>query len=163
MVPALPVVSGFHKDQCLVIGIGTGPACPVLAGPLFPQFYKIHYRCIKEWHACLLELDQFRSPSYTPVGPVLFFIYINDVTCVVSNGKIIIYADDIALYQVIHSPNDFILVQQNFNSYLHVGQSKLSNTLKYCYLSYSRKPTPTLLSSPLLVNNTVLHMVKEFF
>ena len=108
MVPALPVVSGFHKDQCLVTGIGAGPACPVLAGPLFPQFYKIHYRCIKEWHACLLELDQFRSPSYTPVGPVLFFIYINDVTCVVSNGKIIIYADDIALYQVIYSPNDFI-------------------------------------------------------
>ena len=40
--------------------------------------------------------------------------------------------------------------------------SLLFNTLKCCYLLFSRKPTPTLPSSPLLVNNTVLHMAKEF-
>ena len=40
--------------------------------------------------------------------------------------------------------------------------SLLLNTLKCCYLLFSRKPTPTLPSFPLLVNNTVLHMAKEF-
>ena len=40
--------------------------------------------------------------------------------------------------------------------------SLLLNTLKCCYLLFSRKPTPTFPSSPLLVNNTVLHMAKEF-
>ena len=40
--------------------------------------------------------------------------------------------------------------------------SLLLNTLKCCYLLFSRKPTPTLPSSPLLVNNTVLRMAKEF-
>ena len=102
--------------------------------------------------------------SGVPQGSVLGLLYINDVTCVVYNGKIIIYADDIALYEVIHSPNDFILVQQNINSICAwVDQnSLLLNTLKCCYLLFSRKPTPTLPSSPLLVNNTVLHMAKEF-
>ena len=40
--------------------------------------------------------------------------------------------------------------------------SLLLNTLKCCYLLFLRKPTPTFPSSPLLVNNTVLHMAKEF-
>ena len=40
--------------------------------------------------------------------------------------------------------------------------SLLLNTLKCCYLLFSRKPTPTLPSSPLLVNNIVLYMAKEF-
>ena len=91
-------------------------------------------------------------------------IYINDDTCVVSNGKLIIYADDIALYQIIHSPIDFLLVQQNINSICAwVKQnSLLLNTLKCCYLLFSRKPTPTLPSSPLLINNTALRSTKEF-
>ena len=35
----------------------------------------------------------------------------NDVTCVVSNGKMVVHADDIALYKIIQSPEDYLLVQ----------------------------------------------------
>ena len=31
-------------QNCLFIGVGAGPAGPVLAGPLFRQFNEIHYR-----------------------------------------------------------------------------------------------------------------------
>ena len=78
-----------HRTQYVVILNGTeSPALPVVSG----------------------------VPQGSVLGPLLFLIYINDVTCAVSNGKIIIYADDIALYQIIHSPSDFILVQQDINS-----------------------------------------------
>ena len=36
-------------------------------------------------------------------GPLLFLIYINEVTCVVSNGKMVVHGDDIALYQIVVS------------------------------------------------------------
>jgi len=44
-------------------------------------------------------------PQSSVLDPLVFLIYINEVTCVVSNGKMVVYADDIALYQIIQSGN----------------------------------------------------------
>ena len=44
-------------------------------------------------------------PQGSVLGTLLLLIYINEVTCVVSNGKMVVYADDIALYQIIQSGN----------------------------------------------------------
>jgi len=47
------------------------------------------------------------------LGTLLFLIYIN---CVVSSGKISVYINDIVLYQIIRSPMDYVLMQQDVDS-----------------------------------------------
>jgi len=67
-------------------------------------------------------------PQGSVLGPLHFLISTNDVTCVVS--------DNIALFQVMHTPNDFILVKQNINFiYAWVYQALLLNKLNVVYFS----------------------------
>ena len=94
-----------------------------------------------------------RVSQRSVLGPVPFHIYINDVTCVVS----IIYADDIALYQIIHSPNHFILMQKNINS---ICWSKFSPPQHILFTLLKEAYSNSSFIS-LLVNNTVCAWLKN--
>ena len=63
-----PLRTSQDGTQCVVVNGTKSPALPVVS----------------------------TIPQGSVLSPLLFLIYINDVTCVVSNGKIIIYADDMA-------------------------------------------------------------------
>ena len=73
-----------------------------------------------------VKIDHFfSSPSYVKsgvpqssiLGPILFLIYINDITDIFSGPvSIKLYADDTKLYSGIHPPDDISLIQSGVNS-----------------------------------------------
>ena len=105
-------------------------------------------------------------PQGSVVGPLLFLIYINDLTKInLSDGaKLTLYADDILLFRTINSPNDFFALQEDIDK---VGSWSCTNFLtlnraKCKYMIVSRRRTTSTPSSPLLLEGHPLDQVKMF-
>jgi len=58
----------------------------------------------------------------------------------------VVYADDIALYQIIQSPEDYLLVQYDINAVLEwaTANDLTFNYRKCCHLVFSRKRSSQL-------------------
>ena len=97
-------------------------------------------------------------PQGSVLGPLLFLIYIDGVESVtLSDGTIVLYADDMVLYRPIYSYEDYWLLQQDINAIATwIADNHLQfNTSKCKYMTISQKrakelpPTNNLNGIPL--------------
>ena len=104
-------------------------------------------------------------PQGSVLGPLLFLIYINDVVWQISSSsKINLYADDIALYRTIYTPEDYDILQSDINAVNSCLASKhLSlNASKCCYLLLSRKRVHSIPPPNLTLSDTPLKNVSSY-
>ena len=81
-------------------------------------------------------------PQGSIVGPLLFVLFINDITSKISvNTNIALYADDTKIWRNIHSINDNISLQTDIDSLFNWSiENKMSFNLGKCkVLPISRK------------------------
>jgi len=57
------------------------------------------------------EYHLVRVPQGSILGPLLFILYINEISSVVKNSKIKIFADDVSVYTNISSVDDCLQLQ----------------------------------------------------
>ena len=82
-------------------------------------------------------------PQGTVLGPLMFLLYINDITTNIKS-PLRIFADDRLLYSVINSPEDTIILQQDLDQISHwvkIWQLRL-NVTKCALIRCSRSLTP---------------------
>lgn len=99
-------------------------------------------------------------PQGSVLGPLLFLLYINDITAnITSNIKL--FADDCVIYREINHYNDHIMLNDSLavvTNWCSKWQMKI-NTQKSGIMTVSRKTKPS--NFPYTINNTLLNKVEE--
>ena len=97
------------------------------------------------------------------LGPLLFLIYIDDLTSVVQSlfSNINLLTDDILLYHTITASADYKLLQQaiSITEELSVSNFLSFDTAKCKYIIISRKKSPTIPGHPLVLLGSPMQKV----
>lgn len=83
-------------------------------------------------------------PQGSHLGPLLFTLYVNDLSDSITNSRILMYADDAKIFRVIHDINDSVLLQQDLDRFVNYCNSSnlFLNTDKCFTITYTRKRNP---------------------
>ena len=131
-----------------------------------------NYLCNRQ-QAVIVDGDESEScsvlsgvPQGSVLGPVLFLVYINDLTRVIVHPSSIVnmFADDVLLYHSISCSDDYLDAQQSITAIEQWSSDNYLqlNSLKCKSMIISRKKTPTTPHHALVLNNGTLEQVESY-
>lgn len=100
-------------------------------------------------------------PQGSHLGPILFLIFIDDLSQHLKHCKFSMYADDLKIYREISSNLDVKLVQDDINSVVNWCETNgmILNSSKCYHIRFSKKKLPQ--ESTYFINNNTITKVKE--
>lgn len=100
-------------------------------------------------------------PQGSHIGPLLFLLFINDITNVVTHSNILLFADDCKISCSFKDEDESKLLQEDIDRiYEWCNKNKLDLNLKKCkVMSYSRKHSTFMTSYSM--NNCLLQRVEQ--
>lgn len=83
-------------------------------------------------------------PQGSHLGPLLFVLSVNDVSSIIINSDLQIYADDMKIFKKISTERDSCLLQKDLDAFSSWCKKNnlLLNVSKCAFMSYSRCSTP---------------------
>jgi hypothetical protein len=83
-------------------------------------------------------------PQGSHLGPLLFNLFINDISTTFINSHILLYADDMKIFRIINSALDCVSLQKDLDRLcLYCAFNELYLNVKKCnVITFSRKPKP---------------------
>jgi len=95
-------------------------------------------------------------PQGSILGPVLFLIYVNDITSSIQHSQLLMYADNTKCYKHLSSATDQILLQEDINTIFNWSKSsQLNFNISKCtHLSFKSKSTSAYYLSDTAVSTT---------
>jgi hypothetical protein len=100
-------------------------------------------------------------PQGSHLGPLLFNLFINDISSQFSHSNILLYADDMKIFRLIKSSSDCLLLQNDLNNLCtYCSNNFIDLNIKKCnVISFTRKTK--LILHEYNLNNTTLSRVTE--